>query len=504
MMNSNLPRDLNYKIDKVRPGIIVPGTDNEPIITISGRGATLQYRLVTFALGKYARIDDTYCGGDLGQEDEDNIETWISQSMPLLLSEARIRHLIYFVPNSKCYYDFIFKKLYGADGVKEKKNQRVEFRENTASIEGNPCSLTDGEIAFINLLTEYPNTPVSPERFYGEDAESSTINTPRSLDQTWYRLRRYDSSIKATFKREQGYFIYKGNPQLWIIGGERETSNLSIESIFKLVGVRDIVATLDERSRQFNAVVISDNSSGELLDFLGLNSESFDSNSLSINRMVKENYYDSVEELKKLFKRYYHTLEAVWNQLKDSIAVNYANSIGASLFYRETGELPKRLSDLNGYRPAKERLDNLLKRICPAIEETIRESKVGKSFFGYCTIEVTPEKVIDYIVALVLSCFSDCQTSSTDEELIRLKGMYQQKLLALIRQKFDFNPPSGGNGSFYDELEELRRRLFELQEQAITDGLFGYASAIAEIRNSYILSYNDENSLLPPSMSREL
>lgn len=493
MMSSNLPRGLKCKIEIAHPGIVTPGNDDEPIITITGRGATLQYRLITFYLGKYARIDDTYCRGALEQEDEDNIETWISQSMPLLFSEARIRHLIYFVPNSKCYYDFIFKKLYGADGVKEKNNQQ-----------GRPYSLTPGEIPFIELLTEQPNTPISPDRFYGEDAESSTIKTPKSLDQTWYRLRRYDSSIKATFKREQGYFIYRGNPQTFIIGGERETPNLSIENIFKLAGIRDIIATLDERSRRFNAVLISDDSSGALLDYFGLNSESFDFNSLSINRMIKENYFDSIEELKKLYKRYCHTLEAVWNQIKESIATNYTNSVGASLFYKETEELPKRLSDLNGYRPEGKRLDNLLKQICPAIEETIRESKAGINYFGYCNIEVTPEKAIDYIVALVLSCFSDCQTSSMDEELIRLQGMYQQKLRSLIGQKFGVNPPSGGNGSFYDELEELRRRLFELQERAITDGLFGYASAIAEIRNSYILNYNDENSLLPPPTGKEL
>ena len=192
MSSSNLPRGLKCKIEKAHPGIVAPGTDNEPIITISGRGATLQYRLITFYLEKYARIDDTYCKGDLEQEDEDNIETWISHNMPSLFSEARIRHLIYFVPNSKCYYDFIFKKLYGANGVKEKKNQRVDFKENTTLVEGSPCNLTPGEIAFIDLLTEYPNTPISPDRFYGEDAESSTIKTKNSLEQTWYRFRRYD------------------------------------------------------------------------------------------------------------------------------------------------------------------------------------------------------------------------------------------------------------------------------------------------------------------------
>lgn len=503
-MSSDLPRGLKYKIEKAYPGIIAPGTDNEPIITISGRGATLQYRLVTFYLKKYARIDETYCEGNLEQEDEDNIETWISQNLPSLFSEARIRHLIYFVPNSRCYYDFIFKKLYGANGVKEKKNQRVDFKENITSVEGGPCSLTPGEIAFIDVLTEYPNTPTSPDRFYGEDAESSTITTAKSLDQTWYRFRRYDSSIKTAFKREQGYFIYRGNPQIWIVGGEYETPNLSIESIIKLLDVCDIVATLDGRSRRFNAALISDHSYDELLDFLGLNTEPFDLDSFSINQLVKENYCDSVDEIKKLYKRYSPTLEAVWNQLKDSISVNYTSSIGASLFYKETGELPKRLSDLNGYRPEGKRLDNLLKQICPAVEKTIRESRAGINYFGSCNIDVTPENAIDYIVALVLSCFSDCQTPSTDEELIRLRGVYQQKLRSLIGQKFGFNPPSGGNGSFYDELEELRKRLFELQEQAISDGLIEYASAIAEIRNSYILGYNDENSLLPPSMGREL
>lgn len=138
MINTNLPRGLKYKIDKVRPGIIIPGTDNEPIITISGRGAMIQYRLVTFTLGKYALIEDTYCEGDLDQDELDGIETWISHSMPSLLSESKIRHLIYFLPNSKCYYDFLFQTLYGGDGYKEKKKQRVEFRENTAPIDGNP------------------------------------------------------------------------------------------------------------------------------------------------------------------------------------------------------------------------------------------------------------------------------------------------------------------------------------------------------------------------------
>lgn len=276
MINTNLPRGLKYKIDKVRPGIIIPGTDNEPIITISGRGAMIQYRLVTFTLGKYALIEDTYCEGDLDQDELDGIETWISHSMPSLLSESKIRHLIYFLPNSKCYYDFLFQTLYGGDGYKEKKKQRVEFRENTAPIDGNPCSLSVSEIAFIDILTEHPNTPFSADRFFGEDAESTKLTTAKSLDQTWYRFRQYDSSINETFKRERGYFIYRGSPQIWRVDAESETVNLSIEKVFKVICTRDVVATFDEANRQFRSVAVSDISSLELLSFLGLNSDLLD------------------------------------------------------------------------------------------------------------------------------------------------------------------------------------------------------------------------------------
>lgn len=312
MINTNLPRGLKYKIDKVRPGIIVPGTDNEPIITVSGRGATIQYRLVTFALGKYALIDDTYCEGDLDQVELDGVETWISHSMPSLLSESKIRHLIYFLPNSKCYYDFLFQTLYGGDGYKEKKKQRVEFRENTAPIDGNPCSLSVSEIAFINILTEHPNTPFSADLFFGEDAESTKLTTAKSLDQTWYRFRQYDSSISETFKRKRGYFIYTGDPQIWRVDAESETLHLSLEKVFKVICTRNVVATFDEDSRRFHAVTVSDISSWELLSFLGLNSDLFDPALMSIDRFSTDNFCDSAGVLKQLFERYYHTLDAVW------------------------------------------------------------------------------------------------------------------------------------------------------------------------------------------------
>lgn len=501
MINSNLPRGLKYKIDKVRPGIIVPGTDSEPIITISGRGATIQYRLVTYALGKYALIDDTYCEGDLDQDELDGIDTWISHSMPSLLSESKIRHLIYFLPNSKCYYDFLFQKLYGGDGYKEKKKQRVECRENTVPIDGNPCSLSVSEIAFIDILTEHPNTPFSADRFFGEDAESTKLTTAKSLDQTWYRFRQYDTSINKTFKRERGSFIYRGDPQIWRVDAENEIVNLSIEKIFKVVCTRDVVATFNEGSRQFHAVAVPDISPRELLIFLGLNSNLFDPALMSIDWFVVDNYCDSAEVLKQLFERYYYTLDAVWIELKKILVENYTCSLRAASFFGDTGTMPTRIVDLKGYSVSRERLDNSMRRICPAIEETIKKTKIAASYFSYCITEVTPENAVDYIVALILICISDCHTISTDEELVKWKGRYQQKLRTFIQQKFNFAPPGDGKDSIF---EEIRRRLFDIEEQMLADGFESYVLQISEVRNLFILGYNDENSLLPPSMSREL
>lgn len=106
-----------------------------------------------------------------------------------------------------------------------------------------------------------------------------------------------------------------------------------------------------------------------------------------------------------------------------------------------------------------------MKRICPAIEETIKGTKIGASYFSYCITEVAPENAVDYIVALILICISDCHTASADEELVKWKGRYQQKLRTLIQQKFNFAPPGDGKDSIF---EEIRRRLFDFEEQALS------------------------------------
>ena len=286
-----------------------------------------------------------------------------------------------------------------------------------------------------------------------------------------------------------------GKPVILVDSADSPNAGATADSatvIEKLLPYRDVLKC---------AVAVSDISSWELLSFLGLNSDLFDPALMSIDRLSTDNICDSAEALKQLFERYYHTLDAVWTRLKKNLIENYTYSLRAASFYGDTGTMPTRIVDLKGYSVSRERLDNSMKRICPAIEETIKETKIGASYFSYCTIEVKPENAVDYIVALILICISDCHTHSTDEELAKWKGRYQQKLRALIQQKFDIVPLGDGKDSIF---EEIRRRLFDFEEQALADGLVAYASQISEIRNLFILGYNDENSLLPPSMGREL
>lgn len=499
MNNIELPKGFKHKIEKSNPGIVIPGSDKEPIITIVGCGSKIQYRLISYALNQ---IDAISWEGDVSQEALDDIDSWVSYYLPSLLKKANVRHLVYFSPNSKCYYDFISQTLYGADGIKEKKGEVTEFRQNTAYINGEPYVPNGTEIAFIEVLTETPDTPYDTGRFLRED---DNLKSPaRLLNEYWHRFKRLDSSIDEKFDRKNGKFIYTGNPQIWVIEGEVEGINLTFEKIFKAVVYRDIVATFDKESRQLRTSLVTEISQKEMIVFLGLDKELLNTESMDINRFVSDNYCDSIDELKFLLERYYNSLEAVWNRLKSNIIDSFSYSLRASSFYDDTDEMPFKLTDLKGYSDTSERFNNSLKRICPAIKGIIQNTKIGTDFFAYCNIEVIPEKekAIDYIVALVLACLSNCRTASTDKELIRLRRNYQSKLQVLIHQKFDYDPPGGGKDSSIEEI--LRRDLQALQAQAIADGLDYYASAIDKIFDSLNLGYNDENSLLPPSMGRNL
>lgn len=495
-MSVNLPNGLEYRIDNVNPGIVYPGSNNEPILTISGRGATLQYRLISFAIDKYSLIDETYCEGDLSIEEQESIANWIYQKLPSLFAEVKIRHIIYFKPTSKCYYDFIHQQLYGGDGVKEKKKHCTETKANSILLDGNSCNVSDGENFIICTLTENPKTPVSADRLYGEEF---SITTLKSLNQTWSRLRKYDTSIHETFVRK-GKFIYNGAPPIWRIESEEKETKLTLDTIFRVVSTRNIVAILNGK---FQTAFVSNISSLEIMRFLGFSSVLIDLDSMNIERFSTENYCDCANSLKPFFEKFYYNPDSVWEHLQKSIIENYTYSIRVSSFFDDTERAPVRIADLTGYPVSSERVENSLNRICPSIDRIIISSSVAANYFNSCLIKATPTNAVDYIVALILICFSDCQTPSSDESLITWKTRYQEKLLTVIQQKFQFSTPRDENETIIDE---LIRSLFELEEQVRGNLLDNdsIATRISEIRNRYNLGYNDDNSLFHSAMSKEL
>ncbi len=493
---------LKYKVEKSRPGIVYPGADHEPSVTITVRGGTIRYRLISYVLDQ---IDAISWEGDLSQEVLDDVNEWVKSNLPSLLMEADVHHTIQFRTGSRCYYDFQSQTLYGGDGYKEKAGSSDGVRKNTVAINGKPVKLPKSVIPFIEVLTKTPGAEYPSDTFLeNTDDKYADKITPANLNQRFFKFKRYDSSIEATFHRgNDRSFKYEGNPQIWRVGGEAENGDLTIEKIFKIVGQHDIIAIFDSMKRQLSTTLASDISPEETVAFLGLNEALFDPGSMDVARFFSNNYCDSVDALKSLLTRYCGVTEAVWNQLRVNIKNNLSHSLSASTFYSDTKGLPPRLADLNGYPVTEERLLNSLRRIAPAVKELIQNTNIGVVFFRYCKIDVPPDKVIDCIAALVMACFCNCQTPSNDEELLRLMERYQQKLLILIRRKFDYDPPPSGDGK-NGNMDEVRRELKRLLEQAEEDGLDHYVAAISKIYDSLILGYDDDNGLLPPTMGRGL
>lgn len=499
MMKIKLPRGIKYKVEAPRSGIVIPGTENEPIITVFGRGSMIQYRLVSCAMGQECIIQDTYSVDGLDEDEIEVIDSWVEYLIPSLLQEAGVRHFIRFLPDSKCYYDFADQTLYGADGSKEKKGKRDGNRENTFLINGEPCKLTKSEIAFIELLTRTPNAPFSRE----EVEDWSGLHGAQSVNQTWSRFKKYDSSIDATFFRNNGMFLYKGTPQIWVIGEEGKEKELTLQNIFSIVGYGDVIAAFDKRRRQLNACLVEEAAPEEILRFLGIDYMLLDLSETEMDpdRFLSENFCPAAV-LYPLLGRYYISLEAVWKALRDNISENLSLSLNASTYHYETEEIPSRPSDLRGYTVTSERLEKSLQRICPAIKDLIASSHVGTDFFGYCDINVKPNSIVDYLVALILACLSYCQSDQSDNRLLQAKTNYQNKLTALIRKRFHYNPPGDGKDSI---IEEIQRLLVEIQSETRDAGLDSSVSKIAKINDLLnLLGYNDANGLLPPSMGREL
>lgn len=491
MIRIKLPRGLKYKIEKANPGVFSLGSDNEPLITIYGSGIRLQYRLISFS-----KVEETYEKGDLDDSVITTIEDEIGEKLPKLIVEAKIRHYVKFVDDSTCYYDFHTEKLYGANGVREKKGP----------INGEPFRPSVNVRSFIAEMTEVPRAKINvidilERNQYKED----------SLPTIWLNFLKLDPSIRSTFlKVGHGVYIYDGNEPVWQVGEEIRDTDITLATIFSGIAYRKIVANFDTKSRKLNAALLEDIVPESIIAFLGLDGDLLSPSSVDIEKLITQNYCESSDWLEALLNKYTNFLEGVWNLLIKNIERNLSYSFSASSYFEETLNIPMQDGDLIPYAiPVHTpRWNNALERACLSVKSIIQSTRVGVDFFMHCKKEVNTDSVISYISALVLISFSYCKTPMAGEETTAIKARYKKKLLAFIQDKFEFNPPPpSDNGDIPFDLKDLRialQHLLSAREQLLNECQYEKVTEIDKFFEEFNLKYNDENSKLPPSMGREL
>lgn len=521
MMSRRLPNGLKYKIDRVTPGVIVPGTDNEPVVTITVRGGTIKYRLISFILHQ---ADTPTWEGEISQSDLDDVDAWVCSNLDTLLVEANLYHIVKFDKKSKCYYDFQSRTLYEANGLYEKKGCMAGGLKNADKINGKPILLPGKAIPFIEILTRHPGVGYGFESFIDDEVDDIE-RAKNSLSQAFYKFLRYDSSIRDTFIRETtGSKLYKyvGEPQKWVVGEKIKNETLTIKMVYDTVAQSEILSICDPGSGVLiDSVLATDIKPGDAIAFLGIDTRQFNLKLTDSKRFFDTNYLESAEALKSLLSRYCTMLDAVWAQIARSIKNNFLHSLSASTYFRDTRGVPHNQSDyLRAYPLNMERLGIVLKQIYPSIIKIIKDFGFEEEFFKNCNLEIESEegiinieKAIDGIVSLLLLCLYCCQTAYVDEALDRLKKRYHDDLVKRIQKKFDYTPPSNSGDSLFDP-EALQiglqdflvglQDLLVLRGQLLSEGQYAKASVIEKFFDGLNLSYSDENSLLPPSRGREL
>lgn len=517
MMSKRLPHGLKYKIERVDPGIIVPGTDKEPVVTITLHGGTIQYRLISFILH---RADTPTWEGDISQSVLDDVDSWVYSNLPLLLAEANLYHIVRFDKKAKCYYDFQSQTLYEANGLYEKKGCTADGIKNAEKINGKPILLPGKIIPFIEILTRNPGLGFGFESFIDDEVDDidrdDIDRVKNNLSQAFYKFLRYDSSIKDTFIRETtGSKLYKyvGEPQEWGVGKKIKNETLTIKTIYETVAQNEILTICDSASGvMIESVLATDITAEEAIAFLGIDTRLIDLSLIDIKRFFDSNYFEPADALKSLLSKYCTMLDAVWAQLARCIKNNFLHSLSASTYFRDTRGVPHNQSDyLKAYPLNADRLGIVLKQIFPSIIKIIKDFGFEEEFFKNCDLGIESEegiidieKAVDGIVSLLLLCLCCCQTAYVDEELDLLKKRYQGDLRKLIHKKFDYVPPSTGGDSLIEALQIGLQDLLALHEQLLNEGQYAKAAVIEKYFDGLKLSYNDENSRLPPSMGREL
>ncbi len=484
---------LKHKIENVHPGVIIKGSDNEPIITVYGRGVYLQYRLISFD-----RVEETW-KSNLTDDEERKIEDIIENNLSRLFAELKIRHYVKFTDDSPCYYDFDANQIYGAYGVRDKKGP----------IKGEPFKPSPSSKYFIDTLTQVPkaNVNILDDIEYQEYQEKKIFGEG-SLSTLWGYFTKLDSSIGSTFvKVSKGTYSYKGNEPIYQVGEEIGGTDTTLSKVFSCIAYRNIVATFDTENRRLNISLLGDVEAEDVLAFLGLDSDMLDSSSVNIERLVKDNYFDSTDGFEFLLDRYTNILEGVWSRLIRNIETNLLYTFRASSCYEETLNVPERESDLIPYPLVVHtvRWNNALKQACSYVKNIIQSTRAGVDFFMCCTAEVDADSVIGYVAALVLVSFSYCKTLTKNYRIMVARARYKNKLVDFIREKFKYSPPSGSDSGAigFDELQTILQDLLAFQNRMLSEERYEDASEIGEIIDKLKLKNYDENSLLPPSNGRD-
>ena len=396
--------------------------------------------------------------------------------------------------------------------------------KNVAAINGEPIVLQESTIPFIEILTKKPGTPFEIEVFIGDvDDDEEEKNKRKAISQAFYKFQRYDSSINDTFLREKTgskRFQYNGDPQVWFIGESVQNEILTVKKIFDVVAQQEILTICDPVTGDMVDSYVANNISLEVsISFIGLDTGLIDTRSIDSNRFFEENHFNSVEVLKSLLSKFGSMPDAVWARIANNIKNNLLHSLSASTYFNDTKVIPHNQSDYIKIYPLNEtRLGIVLTQIHPSITKLIKDYGFEDTLFKNRDYEmisqdgkVDIEKGLDCIVSLLLLCIWCYQPPSIDEEFNFLRKRYYDELLKLIHKKFGYTQPSdSGSGllaleALQSELQGLieLQDLWKLHEVLMKEGQYARASIIKKVFDRFNLGFNDENSLLPPSMDKK-
>lgn len=286
---------------------------------------------------------------------------------------------------------------------------------------------------------------------------------------------------------------------------ENLEASLTLARVFKAATGQspnqNYIVAWDDSTNQFLVSKPEDASPELMMRYLGLSAELLDRVEVDIGTdisgFVLTNRWDSASMYNTLLSNCSSILESIWSTIKSNISENVQNSLAVSTYYLDKQSFPKTEKDLHGYRgepvrPQGNRWNTFAAKICPGVEDILKNSAVGSDFFKDCTTIITIERAVDGVTALVLACLFYCLVSAEDENTARWKAKYGKKLRRLIKDKFDYAEPSGGRN---DNIVELRHALSVFQSLPFDWTLEKKINEVDKIYSEiYTLHYRDDNS----------